>query len=256
VRVIGAVHTDRGVVRRDNQDSYGFCAATGLYLVADGMGGRAAGKYASGEAASVVLEKIEASRGEATSGAERLRRAIESANAHVWWLSQSDQTLSGMGTTIAAVLIEDDVVSIANVGDSRVCRIRDGVLAVLTHDHSYLNELTERGIELPDPDTRRRYANMLTRAVGIGPAVEVDVTSEPLAAGDVYLICSDGVHRPVNADELCAVVAAGGEDLEGVCRTIVDRANAAGGPDNSTIIVLRVAADELSGPTPGEGATA
>ena len=247
MRVIGAVHTDRGVVRRDNQDSFGFCAASGVYVVADGMGGRAAGKHASAEAARVLLEEIEASHGAATSGAERLRHAIESANAHVWWLSQSDPTLNGMGTTVASVLVEDDIVHVGNVGDSRVCRIRDGVFDVLTRDHSYLNELRARGIE-PDPEAHRRYANMLTRAVGIGPAVEVDVTSEPLVAGDTYLICSDGVHRSVDAAELSAVVAAGGDDLDGVCRTIVDRANAAGGPDNSTIIVLRVLPDE-----PGEG---
>ena len=97
MKVNGAVHTDRGVVRRENQDSYGLSAATGLYVVADGMGGRAAGKRASEEATRVVLEAVEASRGEAASGAERLRQAIESANAHLWWLSQADPALRRHG---------------------------------------------------------------------------------------------------------------------------------------------------------------
>jgi protein phosphatase len=243
VRVIGAVHTDRGLVRRENQDSYGFSSELGLYLVADGMGGRAAGKRASEEAARVIQEELRAGARRPASAAERLRRAIERANDHVWHLGESEPTLHGMGTTIAAVLIEGDTAHIAHVGDSRVYRIRTGTIAPLTRDHSYLAELAARGIELPDARLRARYGNLLSRAVGVEPAVEVDLASEAIVAGDTFVICSDGVYRLVEAPELCALVTAGGDDLARVCETIVTRANAGGGPDNATVIVLRAVAD-------------
>jgi serine/threonine protein phosphatase PrpC len=252
VRLIGAARTDRGLVRRENQDSYGFSAATGLYLVADGMGGQAAGKRASEEAARVVTETVETDGGVGgASGAERLRRAIEHANAHLWQLAQAEPGLRGMGTTIASVLVEGDVAHVANVGDSRVYRIRAGELTRLTRDHSYLAEFTERGIELPNAEVRARYGSVLSRAVGIAPTVEVDVRSEPIVAGDTYVICSDGVHRLVEPAEMCALVAAGGDDLEQVCRAIVAHANAAGGPDNSTVIVLRAVCDGAPGTDDG-----
>ena len=242
VKLSGAVHTDRGRVRRENQDSYGFSAAAGLYLVADGMGGRAGGKEASSEAARVVTEAITAAPPDGANGAERLRRAIDLANRRVWDVAQTDPSLTGMGTTIAALLFEDESAHIAHVGDSRVYRIRDGAVVLLTRDHSYLAELAERGIEV-DAAQRRAYGSTLTRALGVAPTVQVDVSTERVAIGDTYIICSDGVHRLVEPADMQATIAASGGDLTGACIAIVERANAGGGPDNSTIILLRAAPD-------------
>jgi protein phosphatase len=252
VKLSGAVHTDRGRVRRENQDSYGFSAAAGLYLVADGMGGRAGGKEASAEAARVVTEAIAATAPGAADGADRLRRAIDLANRRVWDVAQTDPSLTGMGTTIAALLFEDETAHIAHVGDSRVYRIRDGAVVLLTRDHSYLAELAERGIEV-DAAQRRAYGSTLTRALGVAPSVQVDVSTERVAVGDTYIICSDGVHRLVEAADMQATIAASGGDLARACIAIVERANAGGGPDNSTIIVLHAGPDGAPDGTAGGG---
>jgi serine/threonine protein phosphatase PrpC len=249
VKLIGAAHTDRGRVRRENQDSYGFDAGIGLYLVADGMGGRAGGKRASEEAARVVAEAVAASAASGTDGAGRLTHAIERANAHVWELSQSDPLLHGMGTTIAALLVEGETAHVAHVGDSRVYRLRGEAIAPLTRDHSYLVELAGQGADVADPRVRARFGSLLTRAVGVEPTVEVDALSEPILAGDVFLLCSDGVYRMVAPGELAAIVAAKGDDLAAACAAIVARANDAGGSDNSTVILLRAAPD--AGGAPG-----
>jgi protein phosphatase len=240
VRLIGAAHTDRGVVRRENQDSYGFSSDIGLYLVADGMGGRAAGKRASEEAVRSIVDAVRAAA--QRTGAERLRSAVDAANRRLWTLAEHDPELHGMGTTVAAVLVEGDVAHVAHVGDSRVYRLRGGELRPLTRDHSYLAEFSDRGIDVPD-GKRALYDNVLSRAVGTGATVEVDVVSEALVVGDVYLLCSDGVYKVVDVETMTALVG-GGEDLERSCQAIVAAANAAGGPDNSTVILVRV----LDGP--------
>ncbi len=247
MKLSGAVHTDRGLVRRENQDSYAFIAKVGLYLVADGMGGRAGGKRASTEAARSVTKAISASPASGADGAERLRRAIDLANGHVWDLAQTDPALKGMGTTIAALLTEGDTLHIAHVGDSRVYRIRNGAVMLMTRDHSYLAELADRGVEIDDAQ-RRTYASTLTRALGVGPNVQIDVTSEPILLGDTYIICLDGVYRLVEPSEMQAAIVANGDALARACVAIVERANAGGGHDNSTIIVLRAETDTDDGP--------
>jgi PPM family protein phosphatase len=244
VKVTGAVQTDRGRVRRENQDSYGFSAALGLYLVADGMGGQAAGKRASEEAAAAVTSAMQGSAAGPMSGGDRLRHAIDGANRRVWELAQSDAHLRGMGTTIAAVLVDGDVAHIGHVGDSRVYRIRDGTIQALTRDHSLVTELVDRGVELPESDPQGPYGSVLTRAVGVAPTVEVELASDRLQPGDVFVICSDGVYRGVEPAEIQQLVLDGSPDLVSACNAIVARANAAGGLDNSTVIVLRATSDD------------
>ncbi len=247
-----AVHTDPGRVRSENQDSYGFDPQSGLYLVADGMGGRVAGKRASEEAVRVIVSALRESAATPADGAGRLRTAIERANDRVWQLSEADPTLHGMGTTIAAVLVDGEVAHVAHVGDSRVYRVRGGAATSLTRDHSVAAELGDQGIELRDADVRARYGNLLTRAVGVAAEIEVELSSSRIEDGDVLVICSDGVYRMVAADEIVRIIAAGGDDLEATCREIIRRANEAGGRDNSTVIVLRAAAPHAAGGTGSE----
>jgi protein phosphatase len=246
MKIRGAARTDPGRVRRENQDSFGLVTAVGLGFVADGMGGHAGGKRASEEAARVITESVVAGAASGTETGLRLRQAIEEANQRVWTLPQTEPALHGLGTTVAAMLVDGEVGHIAHVGDSRVYCIRDGTIEVLTRDHSYLNDLAARGVELPDPAMRSRYESVLTRAIGVAPTVDVDVAIRTLRVGDTFLLCSDGVYRVLSSEQLAEIVAKGGEDLDGTCATIIARTNDGGGPDNCTIVLLRVDPDDAS----------
>ena len=244
MKIRGAARTDPGRVRRENQDSFGLVTSIGLGFVADGMGGHAGGKRASEEAARVITESVTAGAACGTDTSLRLLLAIEEANRRVWALPQTEPALHGLGTTVAALLVDGDVGHIAHVGDSRVYCIRNGAIEVLTHDHSYLNDLAARGVELTDPAMRARYESVLTRAIGVAPTVDVELATRALQVGDTFLLCSDGVYRVLSPDQLAEIVAAGGEDLDATCTTIITRTNDGGGPDNCTIVLLRVDPDD------------
>ena len=248
MKIRGAARTDPGRVRRENQDNFGLATNLGLGFVADGMGGHAGGKRASEEAARVITESVAAGVSSGMEGGMRLRLAIEEANRHVWALPQSEPALHGLGTTVAALLVDGATGHVAHVGDSRVYCIRNGTIDVLTHDHSYLNDLAARGVELTDPAMRSRYESVLTRAIGVAPTVDVEVVTRQLAAGDTFLLCSDGVYRVLSPEQLATIVADGGEDLDRTCDTIIRRTNEGGGPDNCTIVLLRVDPDDASAP--------
>jgi len=207
MRIRGAARTDPGRVRRENQDNFGLAPDIGLGFVADGMGGHAGGKRASEEAARVITESIAAGATGGMDAALRLRTAIEEANSRVWTLPQTEPALHGLGTTVAAILVDGNVGHVAHVGDSRVYCIRNGTIESLTRDHSYLNDLAARGVELTDPAMRQRYESVLTRAIGVAPTVEVEITTRPLAVGDTFLVCSDGVYRVLTPEQLAAIVA-------------------------------------------------
>lgn len=247
MRIRGAARTDRGRVRRENQDNFGLATTLGLGFVADGMGGHAGGKRASEEAARAITDALTADATSGMDGELRLRAAIEAANRTVWALPQTEPALHGLGTTVAAFLADGDVGHVAHVGDSRVYRLRNGSIDVLTHDHSYLNDLAARGVELTDPAMRARYESVLTRAIGVAASVEVEIATVPIEPGDTYLLCSDGVYRVLKPADLAAIVAAGGEDLDAICETIIARTNDGGGPDNCTVVLLRVEPDGAGG---------
>lgn len=225
------------MVRRENQDSYSCDTGVGLFLVADGMGGRAGGKRASEEAARVIAAEV-ARAGVHTDAGARLTAAIEQANTRVWQLAQDEAALHGMGTTVAALLAEGTAGHLAHVGDSRVYRVRDGQIEALTRDHSYAAELESQGVEVSDAKVRARYDSMLTRAVGVDETVEVEVARHEIRVGDVFLLCSDGVYRMVADADLAALVTSGHRDLAATCAAIVQHANSAGGRDNATVILV------------------
>jgi protein phosphatase len=233
-------------VRRENQDNFGLAPEYGLGFVADGMGGHAGGKRASEEAARVITDSIAAGAASGTDAAVRLRSAIEEANRRVWTLPQTEPALHGLGTTVAALLVDGTVGHVAHVGDSRVYCIRNGTIESLTRDHSYLNDLAARGVELTDPAMRARYESVLTRAIGVAPTVDVELTAHPLAPGDTFVLCSDGVYRVLTPEQLAEIVAANGDDLDASCATIIARTNEGGGPDNCTVVLLRIDRDDGS----------
>jgi len=258
---IGA-RTDPGRVRAINQDTV-FAGALALSdgttaylcLVADGMGGAKAGEYASRLAAEVTRTRVQREVGQDspdddTAWQELLRRASTDANRRVYEDSRSDQARQGMGTTLTIALIVDNRLHIASVGDSRAYLLnRSGVTedglpsTQLTSDHSLVARLVDIGQLTPDEARTHPQRNLLYRSIGTDPAVEVDTLSEQIEAGDVILLCSDGLVNHVSDEEI-ARVALTQTDPDAICDELVALANQRGGRDNITVVVVRVTGNE------------
>jgi protein phosphatase len=247
-----AVASDPGLRRETNEDAFCSRPGLGLYLVADGMGGHAAGEVASRLATEVVEAFIHDTR-EAdmnttwpfpydptvSMNGNRLRAAFRLANRRIAMAMQGDDALRGMATTAAAVLTGRDKLVIAHVGDSRVYLQRDGHLQQLTEDHSWVGEQVRAGV-LSDVDARRHpWRNVVTRALSGGDDPQVDIAEIEVKPGDRLLLCSDGLSGVVTLEDLEAIVSRPGP-LEAICRALIDAANAAGGPDNITVVMLQV----------------
>ncbi len=234
--------TDRGLVRRNNQDH--LLVGPTLFAVADGMGGHAAGEVAS----AVVIEAVQAAFEvkEPPCTADDLVAAIEHANHVVYEQSQADPALRGMGTTLtAAAVVEEDGeerIAVANVGDSRAYVFAHGDLTQLTEDHSVAEELVRQGQISPAEVDTHPQRHILTRAMGIFPDVDVDLWEVLPYVGDRLLLCSDGLVREV-ADEQIAAVLRRLSDPSQAAQDLVARARAAGGSDNITVIVVDVVDD-------------
>jgi PPM family protein phosphatase len=238
--------SDTGRVRHHNEDR--SLAQGGVIAVADGMGGAKAGEVA----AEVAVEAVAGLSPPVT--AADVRGAIERANAEIRRMAQSDPEMSGMGTTLTAAMLDDGRLDVVHVGDSRAYLWRDGALRQLTDDHSVVAELVRRGSISPEDAETHPHRNVITRALGAEPEVMADTISEPLRDGDVVLLCSDGLSSYVAEAEIAEALAAG-ERLDAVAEALVERANAAGGTDNVTVVLARVgaggagAADTLEAPT-------
>jgi serine/threonine protein phosphatase PrpC len=254
-----------GLVRKNNQDSVGCFPEQALFVVADGMGGRSEGEVASRLAVDTLRESLsgEEPRGErgrswrrllgmqpaepagASNGA-LLRTAIELANKRIFDAGQqqtSDETaLRGtMGTTVVALLCDlaGRQAYWAHVGDSRLYRVRDGAVALLTADHTVYGEAFWRAPSVP---RELPHTNRLVRALGIGPDVDVATGADALAAGDLYCLCSDGVSGMVKPDALAAQLLGGGA-LEEIGRALIAAALEGGGKDNASVLLVRVHGD-------------
>jgi len=247
-----AVASDPGLRREANEDAYCTRADLGLYLVADGMGGHAAGEVASHLAADVIENFINDTR-EAdlnttwpfpydpalTLDGNRLLAAFRLANRKIAMAMQTDDALRGMATTAAVVLASRGKPVVAHVGDSRVYLLREGKLRQLTQDHSWVGEQIRAGV-LSDADARRHpWRNVVTRALSGGDDPQVDIAEVDVRSGDRLLMCSDGLSGVVPLEEIEAIAGRSG-DLATLCRALIDAANAAGGPDNITVALLTV----------------
>lgn len=227
--------TDTGRQRQSNEDS--LFARPPLFAVADGMGGARAGEVASRIAAE-AFEPGLPDGGEAQHGlAERAREA----NARINALAGSDDAHAGMGTTLTAAYVGENDVAIAHVGDSRAYRLRDGELERLTRDHSLVYELYERGKITEEEMETHPQRSVITRALGPEPQVQVDASSHPARAGDVYLLCSDGLTSMVSEPRIHELWL-GAASLDEAGRALIDEANANGGRDNITVILFRLEA--------------
>ena len=230
--------TDVGRTRSGNEDSY-LCGRT-VFAVADGLGGHQGGEVASAAAVEPLAALDGREFAEPGEAAEALAAAIREGNAAILERAAGDPGLWGMGTTVtAAALAGERHLQLAHVGDSRAYLLRDGSLEQLTTDHTVVGELVRRGRLTPEQAAIHPERSILTRAVGLDPRVPVD-TPDPveLRDGDQVLLCSDGLTEAVDDDRITELLSAGA-DGEAACRSLIDAANAAGGPDNITVVLLR-----------------
>ena len=243
--------TDVGRKRKHNEDAFALDLSDGLFVVADGMGGHAAGEVAARITVETIGEFIAATRQkeEATwpfkynhslhFNSNRLAIAIEKANERVMAAVAAQPWLKGMGTTVVAGLLNEKVLSLAHVGDSRAYMFRSGKLQRLTDDHSWVHEQVAAGILTEDEAKSHPLKNVVTRALGGGPSVSPDLQEISFSARDRFLFCSDGLTTMLSDEEIEQTVSEN-EDPQQLCRALVDLANEKGGVDNITVVVARV----------------
>jgi len=240
--------TDTGSVREHNEDSFAVVPHLGLFMVADGIGGAAAGEVASRTAIEQVQWAVE--DGETTwpsdgvangpeSGPRRFIAGIHRANRAIRTLARKDPAKKGMGTTFAGVLVMDRCAVIAHVGDSRVYRLRDGKLEQMTRDHSLANHLVEMGLLDPDEVDTFPRRNVITRAVGTHESVEVDMRIVDVRSGDAFLLCSDGLTGELDDGEIGAILREHDDPITAVAH-LIDTANEKGGSDNVTVVLVQL----------------
>jgi serine/threonine protein phosphatase PrpC len=236
-------HSDTGRQRRANEDAY--FARSPVFVVADGMGGAQAGEVAS----QVAVEAFERGLGDvgASSAEQLLAERVLEANARIYEMSQANQDRAGMGTTITAAFVGDHDVSVAHVGDSRAYRLRGESFERLTEDHSLVEEMRRRGQLTAQEADEHPQRSIITRALGPEPQVLVDTYSWRGLAGDVYLLCSDGLTSMVPESQVADIVR-GAPSLREAGQALIDAANAAGGRDNITVILF--ALEDIGGPDP------
>jgi protein phosphatase len=221
-----------------NEDRYALAPDLGLYLVADGMGGHTAGQVASEMAAEAALRAVRTLQGASASLAEKLRYAVTSANREIYQTGRQQPELAGMGTTLVSVLVLEGRAALAHVGDSRAYLVRGGRIRQLTDDHSVVGELLRRREISEDAAREHPHRHVLTRALGVRPVVEPDLAELSPEPDDVFVLCSDGLTVHVEDDEIAEHVV-GAADPDACVENLVDLANARGGDDNITVLVLR-----------------
>lgn len=242
--------TDIGLVRRQNEDDFLIDESKGVFVVADGMGGHAAGRIASKMAVNFIKRhyrkksrspsaRHKKTHGDYSEPTEDLASAIRTANKAVYESAQRMTGFKGMGTTIAAVRIDGARLSIAHIGDSRVYLIRAGNIEQLTDDHSVVYEQVKKELITKEEAERSEIKNILTRALGITADPEIDLAEMSLAADDILLLCSDGLSNMVDDETMLTVVTAT-SDPALACEQLVSMANANGGKDNITVIVVYI----------------
>lgn len=248
MELLYAARTDVGMIRSGNEDNFSAGADTrrGLFIVADGMGGHAAGEVASEMAVQIVLRELDDVRDIADqSVVSKLAQSIKRANRAIHDRTLSETDKQGMGTTISVLVVAGSRYLIGQVGDSRIYVLRDGGLRQLTKDHSYVQEQVDAGLLTPEQARYHPYSNVITRCVGASPDVEPDIYAGELRTGDVFLVASDGLTGMVDDRRLQQLLMARAAP-ERVVQALISEANGRGGLDNITAIVVQVAGvDEM-----------
>jgi len=248
VKSFGLTHVGRQ--RQHNEDSFLVEDKAKLYLVADGMGGHAAGEIASRIAVDSISEFILHTKEDDGTWphaydehyrrtTNRLMAAVRMANTRVLEAMRKDARLRGMGTTVVACMADDEMMSFAHVGDSRAYLVRDGHLSRITNDHSWVFEQVQAGMLTEAEAEKHPLRNVITRALGGALSVSPDATEVESRKGDVYLLCSDGLTGMVPEDEILRLVTENDDDLQKACEQLIETANERGGLDNVTAILVK-----------------
>ena len=238
--------TDIGQRREANEDAFLQDDELGLWVVADGMGGHAAGEVASREAIDTIHGMVR--RGKQSlelagpfteengrAAARMLEGAVQAATYLLYAMAELDRGMAGMGTTISAMMRYDDRLVLGQVGDSRIYRVRANQAVQLTEDHTLIAWQLRQGLITEDQARTSRQRNVITRAVGSRDYVQVDTSTWDAEVGDAYLLCSDGLHGYVTLEEIPSIVSEGGAFS---VQKLIQMANSRGGKDNITAVVV------------------
>jgi len=240
--------TDKGRKRRMNQD-YVFAtskpvgALPNLFLLADGMGGHKAGDFASRFAVEEFRKYISEAPKDIPS-VQLIQNAISSVNERMYKLSMEDENYSGMGTTLVSAFIDDNVITVSNIGDSRAYIIRGNTIKQITRDHSYVEEMVRRGFMRRGSQDYLNSRNIITRAVGIEPRVAADFFEVELSDGDYFLMCSDGLSNMADNESIRNIVRER-NSVENKVQALIDIANINGGKDNIGIVLVDPYGEEV-----------
>jgi len=247
IKSFGATHV--GKKRQSNEDAFLVDNALGLFVVADGMGGHAAGEVASQEAVETIYGMVkqglraapqlsgQLTPEHARSACRLIEGAVQAATYMVFALAELDREKSGMGTTISALLTLGSYAVTAQVGDSRIYQVQNGKVTQITEDHTLISWQLKQGLITPDEAKRSPHRNVITRAVGNRDYVEVDTGLVAIDEGDRFLLCSDGLHGYLREEEIAVLTFLGAEEAVG---RLIELANDRGGKDNITAILVEV----------------
>ncbi len=243
--------TDVGRKRKGNEDSVFINAEQRLFVVADGMGGHAAGEVASKVAVDSINEFVCLTSGDEeitwpfgldqtiSYDGNRLKTAIRYANRKVLEATKEKSEYEGMATTVCAVLVDVDTANVGHVGDSRVYLYSEGALTQITSDHSWVNEQIQSGVISAEQARSHPLRNVVTRALGGRSDLLVDVQARQMKPGDVLLLCSDGLTTMIGDDDIARILGATPFDVGRAANALVDEANERGGEDNITVVLLK-----------------
>lgn len=239
-----AAGSDKGLIREINEDSYnmieGCTESLYAFIIADGMGGHNSGEIASSSAVEYISDSI-VHNGSTFLPEEscevKLRELVENTNSAVYQKSQERPELNGMGTTLTMAVIVNTIMTAAHVGDSRLYQIRDGKLLQLTKDHSYIEELVRKGTLTREEAENHPRKNVITRAIGCSPELDVDIISLKMNKDDIFIFCTDGLTNMLGEDEILETAA--NNDPDAACAQLIEAAKKHGGEDNITVIVIK-----------------
>lgn len=252
MKVVHAGLSDVGRKREHNEDSFVVVSDDHLFVVADGMGGHAAGEVASRIAVTAIADFIASTRKDAeitwpyeydpniSVASNRLKTAIRLANQKIIDTIAQKRELEGMGTTLVSILLSEGGACVAHVGDSRSYLIRDKTLTQMTGDHSWVNEQVKLGFLSKEDAIRHPFRNVVTRALGSKEDVQVDLVEKALQPDDTFLLCSDGLNTMVDDPTILDLILKAGANIDKAASDLIGRANERGGEDNVTVVLLRI----------------
>jgi protein phosphatase len=252
LKFTAAGKTDIGLVRSGNEDSFRIIDDSNLFIVADGMGGHQAGEVASKEACDIIdlcftqmadeilADDVLAIPAKFPKVGELMVKSIRIANRSIYRKSVNDASLAGMGTTIVAAVIDGNMINIAHAGDSRAYRLTGDKLVQLTSDHSWVAELQKNGMYTEAEANQMAGKNVITRALGVHDAVDIDYRCDKLTEGETYIFCTDGLCGFAEDEIIYSVASQCGGDVQKICDNLVNLANDRGGQDNVTVVAVRI----------------